>query len=256
MHWYPGLQSKASILDGGASSRSSACDCLCGHGNEVPSQRADFDEPDAGIAPICAANRLSLVPSSMWMRVPGVLLLRVHRRAVAADCGCFNCMFFSFELSSLLLNFLFFSSLLFLVLGDNFFDQGFLLLLMGMYQPIIAAVVGGDGLTLAVFAAGCMVGLMGFSRLLKALLARAHRAAPVPPPPVPRRPRDGAADARALLRVAAGPECRQGADPRPARRSCDAAARRGLRAHPELLALANLACLKITDAVRGARSAA
>lgn len=52
----------------------------------------------------------------------------------------------------------------------------FLLLLMGMYQPIIAAVVDGDLLTLAVFAAGCVVGLMGFSRLLKALLARAQQA--------------------------------------------------------------------------------
>ena len=48
----------------------------------------------------------------------------------------------------------------------------FLLLLMGMYQPVIAAVVDLDLLVLTVFFAGCLIGLLAFARVLKALLAR------------------------------------------------------------------------------------
>ena len=48
----------------------------------------------------------------------------------------------------------------------------FLLLLMGMYQPVISAVVDLDLLVLAVFFAGCLIGLFAFARVLKALLAR------------------------------------------------------------------------------------
>ena len=52
----------------------------------------------------------------------------------------------------------------------------FLLLLMGMYQPVIEAIVSADIATLAVFVAGCLVGLIGFSRLLKTLMRTAGRA--------------------------------------------------------------------------------
>ena len=52
----------------------------------------------------------------------------------------------------------------------------FLLLIMGMYQPVIRAVVNVDLATVGLFALGCLCGLLVFSRLLKALLARAQRA--------------------------------------------------------------------------------
>jgi len=48
----------------------------------------------------------------------------------------------------------------------------FLLLLMGMYQPVISALVAVDIQVLAVFFAGCLIGLLAFARVLKALLAR------------------------------------------------------------------------------------
>ena len=48
----------------------------------------------------------------------------------------------------------------------------FLLLLMGMYQPVISAVVAVDFSVLAVFFTGCLIGLLAFARFLKALLAR------------------------------------------------------------------------------------
>ena len=48
----------------------------------------------------------------------------------------------------------------------------FLLLLMGMYQPVISAVVAVDLKVLTVFFAGCLIGLLAFARVLKALLAR------------------------------------------------------------------------------------
>jgi putative membrane protein len=50
----------------------------------------------------------------------------------------------------------------------------FLLLLLGMYLPVIDAVEGRDLAVLAVFAAGAVVGLAGFSTLLNWLLRRAH----------------------------------------------------------------------------------
>ena len=52
----------------------------------------------------------------------------------------------------------------------------FLLLLMGVYQPIIAAVVNLELVTLALFALGCGVGLIFFSKLLQRLLAVAEQA--------------------------------------------------------------------------------
>ena len=51
----------------------------------------------------------------------------------------------------------------------------FLLLIMGMYQPVISALVNVDLATVGL-ALGCLCGLLVFSRLLKALLARAQRA--------------------------------------------------------------------------------
>jgi len=52
----------------------------------------------------------------------------------------------------------------------------FLLLILGMYQPVISALVNLDFVTVGIFALGCLCGLLAFSRLLKALLARAQRA--------------------------------------------------------------------------------
>ena len=52
----------------------------------------------------------------------------------------------------------------------------FLLLILGMYQPIISALVNIDLVTVGFFALGCLCGLLVFSRLLKALLARAQQA--------------------------------------------------------------------------------
>ena len=52
----------------------------------------------------------------------------------------------------------------------------FLLLIMGMYQPVIGALVNIDLVTVGLFAMGCLCGLLVFSRLLRVLLARARRA--------------------------------------------------------------------------------
>ena len=52
----------------------------------------------------------------------------------------------------------------------------FLLLILGMYQPVISALVNADLVTIGLFALGCLCGLLVFSRILKALLARAQRA--------------------------------------------------------------------------------
>ena len=52
----------------------------------------------------------------------------------------------------------------------------FLLLILGMYQPVISALVNVDLVTIGLFALGCLCGLLVFSRILKALLARAQRA--------------------------------------------------------------------------------
>ena len=48
----------------------------------------------------------------------------------------------------------------------------FLLLLMGLYAVVLGAVKSLDVAVLAVFAAGCLVGILSFSRLLSWLLAR------------------------------------------------------------------------------------
>lgn len=50
----------------------------------------------------------------------------------------------------------------------------FILLLLGMYEPILAAVKQGSWSLLALFVAGCAVGLLSFVHLLKWLLARFH----------------------------------------------------------------------------------
>lgn len=50
----------------------------------------------------------------------------------------------------------------------------FLLLLLGVYTPVLAAVADRDLLTLAVFGAGCVVGLASFSTLLHWLLRHHH----------------------------------------------------------------------------------
>jgi putative membrane protein len=50
----------------------------------------------------------------------------------------------------------------------------FLLVMMGMYTPLLAAVTERDVLTLVVFMAGAVVGLALFSQLLHVALQRAH----------------------------------------------------------------------------------
>lgn len=58
----------------------------------------------------------------------------------------------------------------------------YILVLLGLYEPITDIlhrlkaldISVGDGVTLAVFALGCVVGLLAFSKLLRALLARFH----------------------------------------------------------------------------------
>jgi putative membrane protein len=50
----------------------------------------------------------------------------------------------------------------------------FVLLLMGMYLPVMSAIKSLDIPVIAVFAAGCLFGLMAFSRLLSWMFARYH----------------------------------------------------------------------------------
>lgn len=52
----------------------------------------------------------------------------------------------------------------------------FILLLLGMYQPVIEAVHNFNGLILATFALGCGSGLLSFTHLLSWLLRRFHAA--------------------------------------------------------------------------------
>ncbi|MCC5851430.1 MAG: DUF368 domain-containing protein [Alkalimonas sp.] len=52
----------------------------------------------------------------------------------------------------------------------------FILLLLGMYAPVLLAVTELQLLPLMLFASGCAVGLLSFSRLLACLLARYHDA--------------------------------------------------------------------------------
>lgn len=52
----------------------------------------------------------------------------------------------------------------------------FILLLLGMYQPVIDAVHNFNSLVLIVFAAGCAVGLLSFTHLLSWLLRHYHAA--------------------------------------------------------------------------------
>lgn len=48
----------------------------------------------------------------------------------------------------------------------------FLLLLMGLYEPVLAAVRGADLLVLTLFASGCALGLIAMARTVSATLAR------------------------------------------------------------------------------------
>ncbi|OZG72472.1 DUF368 domain-containing protein [Hahella sp. CCB-MM4] len=52
----------------------------------------------------------------------------------------------------------------------------FLLLLLGMYSPILTAVKGFDVTVLAIFASGCVIGLVSFTHVLNWLLKRYHDA--------------------------------------------------------------------------------
>ena len=52
----------------------------------------------------------------------------------------------------------------------------FILLLLGMYAPVLLAVTELQLVPLLLFASGCAVGLLSFSRLLSCLLARYHDA--------------------------------------------------------------------------------
>lgn len=52
----------------------------------------------------------------------------------------------------------------------------FILLLLGMYAPVLLAVTELQLLPLLLFASGCALGLLSFSRLLSCLLARYHDA--------------------------------------------------------------------------------
>ena len=50
----------------------------------------------------------------------------------------------------------------------------FILLILGKYEQILQAVTNKDVLTLAVFALGCMVGILSFSRVVSWLLKKHH----------------------------------------------------------------------------------
>ncbi|WP_426417366.1 DUF368 domain-containing protein [Aestuariirhabdus sp. LZHN29] len=52
----------------------------------------------------------------------------------------------------------------------------FILLLMGLYGPVMSAIKGFDFTVLATVAGGCVVGLLSFSRVLNWLLHHYHRA--------------------------------------------------------------------------------
>lgn len=52
----------------------------------------------------------------------------------------------------------------------------FILLMIGMYTPVIAAIKGFEITKLAIFAGGCAVGILAFSRVLSWLLKHYHNA--------------------------------------------------------------------------------
>lgn len=52
----------------------------------------------------------------------------------------------------------------------------FILLMMGMYAPVITAIKGFEINNLVIFASGCVVGILAFSRLLSWLLKHYHNA--------------------------------------------------------------------------------
>jgi len=52
----------------------------------------------------------------------------------------------------------------------------FILLILGQYERILQAVLDRDFLTLALFASGCLVGILSFSRVVSYLLRKFHTA--------------------------------------------------------------------------------
>ncbi|MBC6365476.1 DUF368 domain-containing protein [Algoriphagus sp. AK58] len=52
----------------------------------------------------------------------------------------------------------------------------FILLILGKYEPILKAVSDKDIITLALFASGCLVGILSFSRVVAYLLRKFHSA--------------------------------------------------------------------------------
>jgi putative membrane protein len=52
----------------------------------------------------------------------------------------------------------------------------FVLLILGQYERILQAVLDKDIFTLALFASGCLVGILSFSRVVAYLLRRFHAA--------------------------------------------------------------------------------
>ena len=52
----------------------------------------------------------------------------------------------------------------------------FVLLILGQYERILQAVLDKDFITLALFASGCLVGILSFSRVVAYLLRRFHAA--------------------------------------------------------------------------------
>jgi putative membrane protein len=52
----------------------------------------------------------------------------------------------------------------------------FILLILGKYEPILKAVSDKDIFTLALFASGCVVGILAFSRVVSFLLRKFHSA--------------------------------------------------------------------------------
>jgi putative membrane protein len=52
----------------------------------------------------------------------------------------------------------------------------FILLILGQYERILQAVLDKDILTLALFASGCLVGILSFSRVVSYLLRKFHTA--------------------------------------------------------------------------------
>ena len=55
-----------------------------------------------------------------------------------------------------------------------FYELLFILIVLGAYAPVIAALAGLDFVIILAFAVGCLSGLLAFSRLLKRVLNNYH----------------------------------------------------------------------------------